>query len=287
MYEREAKFAGHFYESSKAELIKQIEDCFLRMEFSPKKLPSVDKKAKRRIIGLIVPHAGYIYSGSIAANSYFHLALDGKPESIIIIGPNHTGFGTSISIMKNGVWKTPLGKVKIDEELAEEIIEASKIAMSDVSAHIYEHSIEVQLPFLQYAYKDFENLKFVPICMLDQNYEACIDLGNAISKIAKDKNKDIVVIASSDFTHFENNETAHEKDKKALDVIKKLDAKKFLELVFSENLSICGYGPIASMLIASRKLNAKKCEIINYATSGDVTGNIYNVVGYASVKVIK
>jgi len=282
--ERKPAVAGQFYAYSEADLRKQIEECFLKKGFGPEKLPEVNKKGERKIIGLLVPHAGYTYSGPIAANSYFHLATDGKPETFIILGPNHTSFGSSVSVMQEGIWKTPLGKVSIDNEIAEKIIANSEneIVKEDINAHIYEHSIEVQLPFLQYVYKKFQ---FVPICMLDQSYEACADLGNSIAKTVAGKNA--VIIASSDFTHFEKNEIAHSQDKKALDVIKKMNAEKFLDLVNCENMSVCGYGPIAAMLVATEKLNAKSCEVIKYATSGDVAGNEASVVGYAAAKIMK
>ena len=286
MNERKPAVAGQFYAYSASDLKKQIEDCFLKKYFGPEKLPTVNEKEKgeRKIIGLIVPHAGYIYSGAIAANSYFHLATDGKPETFIIVGPNHTGFGSSVSIMSEGVWKTPFGKVSIDGEVAKKIIESSEseVVKEDVNAHAYEHSIEVQLPFLQYVYK---KIQFVPICMLDQSYEACKYLGNSIAKSVESKNA--VIIASSDFTHFERNEVAHMQDKKALDTIKKLDAEKFLDIINRKNMSVCGYGPIASMLIAAKKLGASSCEVIKYATSGDVAGNEASVVGYAAAKVTR
>jgi len=282
MYEREPAVAGQFYEHSAVSLKKEIENCFLKKGFGPEQLPKVKAKGERKIIGILVPHAGYMYSGPIAANSYFNLALDGKPEDFIIIGPNHTGMGTSISIMDECEWKTPLGKVKINSEIARKILEKGTITKKDLTAHIQEHSVEVQLPFLQYVYKNFQ---FVPVCMLDQTYEACLDLGNSIAEVISNKNA--VIIASSDFTHFERNETAHKQDKKALEAIKKLDAKKFLEVVEYENMSVCGYGPIAAMLIAAKKLNAKSCEVLKYATSGDITGDESRVVGYAAAKVIK
>jgi AmmeMemoRadiSam system protein B len=280
-FEREPAVAGQFYEKSNSLLVKQIEDCFLKKNFGPGKC-EVNETGKREIIGLVVPHAGYMYSGPVAANSYFHLASDGKPNIFIIIGPNHTGFGKPVSIMTEGVWKTPMGKVTIDTDLAESIAENSDTVEKNVDAHVYEHSIEVQIPFLQYVYKNF---KFVPICMLDQEYETCLDLGNSIAQTISNKNA--VVIASSDLTHFENNQSAHKHDKKALDAIKDMDPEKFHKVITSENISACGYGPITSMLVAAKKLKAKSCEIIKYATSGDITGETSRVVGYASAKVIR
>ena len=281
MYEREPAVSGQFYEHSAVSLRKEIENCFLKKGFGPEKLPRIEK-GQRKIVGLIVPHAGFIYSGPIAANSFFQLAADGEPKDFVIIGPNHTGIGTAVSIMDEGIWKTPLGKAKIDSQLAGKIIEKSEIARKDMGAHLYEHSVEVQLSFLQFIYKDFN---FVPICMLDQSYDACLDLGNAIAKSVANENA--VVIASSDFTHFETNEFAHEQDGKALDAIKKMDAKKFIEVIEYENISACGYGPIAAMLVAAKKLKAKSCEVLKYATSGDVSGDGSRVVGYAAAKVTK
>lgn len=282
MYEREPAVAGQFYEYSAVSLKKEIKNCFLKKGFGPEQLPKIKTKGERKIIGIIVPHAGFMYSGPIAANSYFQLAADGKPEDFIIIGPNHTGMGTAISIMDEGTWRTPLGKVKINTELARKILEKGTIARKDSTAHMYEHSVEVQLPFLQFVYKNFQ---FVPVCMLDQNYEACLNLGTAIAEAISNKNA--VIIASSDFTHFERNEIAHRQDKKALEAIEKMDAKKFLDIVNYENMSVCGYGPIAAMLIAAKKRKAKSCEILRYATSGDVTGDESRVVGYVAVKVVK
>jgi hypothetical protein len=280
VYEREPAVAGQFYEYSEGDLKRQIEDCFLKKEFGPEKLPTVIK-GERKIIGLVVPHAGYMYSGPIAANGYLHLARDGKPNDFIIIGPNHTGFGKAVSIMTEGIWKTPLGKVNIDKELASQIIKNSQMVEENVDAHIGEHSIEVQLPFLQYVYRNF---KFVPICMLDQSYDASLDLGTAIFKSISDKT---VIIASSDLTHFETNQIAHKQDIKALNAIKKLDAEKFYEVIERENISACGYGPIATLLVVAKKLNAKNCEIIKYATSGDIVGDTSRVVGYATIKVMR
>jgi hypothetical protein len=280
--DREPAVAGGFYEYFEDGLRKQVEECFLKKQFGPEKLPAVNENGKRKIIGVVVPHAGFAYSGSIASNSYFHLASDGRPDTFIIIGPNHTGFGTPVSIMDEGSWKTPLGKVEIDSEISKLILKNSRIVKKDASAHFYEHSVEVQLPFLQYVYKTF---KLVPICMLDQTWESCEDLGNSISESISEKNA--VVIASSDFTHYQSNETAHRQDKKALDAIKKMDPLKFLEVVDHENISACGYGPIASMMIAAKKLGAESCEIIKYATSGDITNHPGKVVGYASVKVMR
>jgi len=267
---------GQFYEADKKLLEEEIKKCFLS-KLGPRKLPSV-KKGERKILGLLVPHAGYFYSGSIAAHSYYSLSADGSPDSFIILGPNHTGVGSALAIMKSGKWLTPFGFVEVDAETAKKIAKESKLIEEDPYAHGYEHSIEVQLPFLQFIYK---KVKFVPICMRDQSYEACEDLANAISAVQKD----LVVIASSDFSHYVSYERAYSDDSKAIEAIEKLDAKKFYETVTSLNMSVCGYGPITTMLLFAKKASAKRCKILKYATSGDVTGDKSAVVGYCSAEV--
>jgi len=276
---REPVVAGYFYEGEKKLLLEQIKSCFLH-KLGPGKLPEI-KTGKRKIIGLVVPHAGYFYSGAIAAHAYHALASDGNPQTFILLGPNHTGIGMPISAIKNGRWLTPLGELTVDSALAEKLID-NKIVLEDPVAHSSEHSIEVQLPFLQFVYK---KVKFVPICMLDQSFEACTRLANMIVKAAK--NKDAVIIASSDFSHYEAYETAYAKDAKAIDALNALDARRFYERVLSLDISICGYGPITTMMIVAKAVGAKSCEILKYATSGDVTGDKHEVVGYCAAMVKK
>jgi len=268
--------AGQFYEADKRLLEEEIKKCFLS-KLGPGKLPSL-KKGERKILGLIVPHAGYFYSGPVAAHAYYSLSLDGSPETFIIVGPNHTDIGSALAIMKSGKWLTPLGSAEIDAETAKKILKESSLIKEDPSAHSCEHSIEVQLPFLQFIYK---KVKFVPISMLDQSYEACEEVANAI---ANAKLKDFVIIASSDFSHYVPYETAYSKDSKALEAIEELDAKKFYETVINLNLSVCGYGPITTMLLVAKMVGAKKCKILKYATSGDVIGDKSAVVGYCSAE---
>jgi AmmeMemoRadiSam system protein B len=269
--------AGQFYEADKKLLEEEIKKCFLS-KLGPGKMSSI-KKGKREVLGLVAPHAGYFYSGPVAAHAYHSLSADGQPETFIIVGPNHTGIGSALAIMKSGKWLTPLGSAEIDTEAAKKILKESSLLKEDPYAHSCEHSIEVQLPFLQFIYK---KIKFVPICMLDQSYEACEDLADAI---ASAKLKDVVVIASSDFSHYVPYETAYSNDAKALEAIEKLDAKKFYETVTNLNLSVCGYGPITTMLLFAKKVGAKKCRILKYATSGDILGDKSAVVGYCSAEV--
>ncbi|MEM4425287.1 MAG: AmmeMemoRadiSam system protein B [Candidatus Nezhaarchaeales archaeon] len=274
--------AGLFYESDSEALKKRIEWCF-KHKLGPGSLPLVDEKGERRIIGLVCPHAGYMYSGPVAAHSYYELAKDGVPDVIVILGPNHTGLGSGVSIIDSGYWKTPLGNVEINSEVAKKILKNSGIIAVDDLAHAQEHSIEVQLPFLQYVYGD--KFTFVPICMMLQMRDVCIEVGSAIAKAVENENA--VIIASTDFTHYEPHDRAYNKDGKVLKAIEALDPDLMLRLVDSIPVSMCGPGPVASMLYAVKQLGAKKAAILKYATSGDVTGDKFSVVGYGSVKVEK
>ncbi|MEM3061369.1 MAG: AmmeMemoRadiSam system protein B, partial [Candidatus Bathyarchaeia archaeon] len=192
---RRACQAGAFYAGTTKSLKAQIESCFLG-KYGPGSLPKLNECGERRIKALICPHAGYMYSGQVAAHSYFALASDGIPEAVVIVGPNHTGMGSGVSIMNQGIWLTPLGKTEIDSSLAKEICKTSSLIDVDESAHEYEHSIEVQLPFLQYIYGD--KIKFVPICMMMQDLETSIEVGEAVAKALSSLNKNSVIVASSD-----------------------------------------------------------------------------------------
>jgi len=274
--------AGLFYEGDSETLKKRIEWCF-KHKLGPGSIPSVNEQGKRSIAGLVCPHAGYVYSGPIAAHSYAELAKDGVPGVVVILGPNHTGLGSGISIVDGGYWRTPLGNVEVNSEVAKKIVKNSEVIAVDELAHLQEHSIEVQLPFLQYIYGD--RLSFVPICMMLQLRDVCVDVGNAIAKALE--NEDAVIIASTDFTHYEPQEKAYEKDLKVLKSIEALDPDTMLRFVDSLRVSMCGPGPVASMLYAVKKLGARRATVLKYATSGDVTGDKFSVVGYGSVKVEK
>jgi AmmeMemoRadiSam system protein B len=274
--------AGLFYESDGESLKRRIEWCF-KHRLGPGSIPSVNEQGKRNIVGLVCPHAGYMYSGPIAAYSYAELAKDGVPDVVIILGPNHTGLGSGVSIVESGYWRTPLGNVEINSEVAKRIVKNCEVMAVDELAHLQEHSIEVQLPLLQYIYGS--RFSFVPICMMLQMKDVCMEVGNAIAKALENEN--VVIIASTDFTHYEPHEKACEKDIKVLKAIEAMDPDLMFRLVDSLPVSMCGPGPVASMLYAVRKLGAKKATILKYATSGDVTGDKSSVVGYGSVKVEK
>jgi len=270
--------AGAFYEGTPDALKRQIEKCFTD-RLGPGKLPRVAKTYAGRVIGLICPHAGYMYSGSVAAHAYYELAVDGKPDVVVLLGPNHTGVGSGLALMNEGVWRTPLGDVEVDHETANEIVRDARIVDIDDSAHIHEHSVEVQLPFLQYLYGS--TFKIVPICLLMQDLSSAREVGQAVAKALVDKKA--VIIASSDMTHYEPQESAERKDKKALEAIETMDEVRFQSAIETYNITACGHGPIAALITAAKLLGATEARLLCYKTSGDVIGDRSSVVGYAAV----
>ena len=280
---RRPTVAGQFYEGDADALRAQIKNCFLH-DLGPRKLPAVNlRNHPRNIVGMICPHAGYMYSGPVAASAYYELALDGKPDTVVLMGPNHTGYGSTLSIMREGVWRTPLGDVEIDTEMANGLIHETNILDVDELAHRYEHSIEVQLPFLQFLYGN--TFKIVPICFLMQDYDSTVEVGRALEEVLDTTNT--VVIASSDMTHYEPAKTAAAKDQAALKAVTDMDAKHFYETVETQNITACGYAPITALITYAKGVNVKEAKLLSYHNSGDITGDYSSVVGYAAVSFRK
>ncbi len=276
--------ADVFYPGEKDELHRFIKQLFLH-KHGPGREPVVNSSRRRETIGYIAPHAGYIYSGPIAAHTYYNLALDGVPETIIIIGTNHTGLGSLVSVYPSGDWITPLGKIKVDSELSSKIVEYSELAELDTTAHLQEHSVEVQIPFIQYLYQD--KVYIVPIVVGLHSIETAIDLSNAIYKATRDTHRDVIVIVSSDFNHYDPYETTIEKDKKAIDKILELDTKGFYETIIDNHITVCGPGGIMTLIEYTKLIGKNKtcrAELLKYANSGDVMGDRSTVVGYASIR---
>ena len=272
---RQPAVAGMFYNLNPELLKKQIKSCF-NHELGPKKIK------QEKFIATVVPHAGYPYSGPVAAWSYSKI-----PKcNYIILGPNHRVFSSRFGLMKEGVWKTPLGSVKIEDKVTSKLIDNSPLIEYDILAHESEHSIEVQLPFLQYRFE--EDFKFIPISVINEYpsfdfLEECKVVGKAIADVIKKEKKQWIIIASSDFSHYILYESAYSTDKYIIDAILKLNEKDFFLRLQEKNASVCGFGPIAIAMIVSKKLGAKKGELLKYATSGDVIGDKGSVVGYASI----
>lgn len=272
--------AGSFYDADKESLSQQLKECFLH-EIGPHKLPE-DLQKERKIIGIISPHAGFIFSGPVAAHHYLELSYEKAPQTIILFGPNHRGFGDPISLMSSGYWETPLGNIEIDEQLAKNIIncDKNKLIKEDIQAHLLEHSIEVQLPFLQFVYPDYQ-FKIVPISIANQQLSLMTYLANTIFEATKEKS--CLFIASSDFTHYEVQESTRRKDYEAIDKIINMDTQLFYKTIKHNGASICGPGPIAIIIEICKKYSTKKGQLLKYATSGDVSGMNEQVVGYASI----
>ena len=272
---RKPVVSGMFYAGTPEGLKEQIEWCY-EHELGPGGIPQVNGEGPREIVAVVVPHAGYYYSGPVAAHAYKELASDGIFDTAVILGPNHTGYGSLVSVWTENSWKTPLGEVKIDEKLANNLL--GEVIKADKAAHRYEHSIEVQLPWLQHLY---EKLEIVPIAMLAQDIETAREVGKAISKASNN----IIVIASSDFTHYEPHSIATEKDKAMIEAILNLDEEELYKRRELLNSTMCGFGPVASAIVAAKEMGAKTANLLKYATSGDTTGDFSQVVGYGSIVV--
>ncbi len=257
--------AGQFYPGSPDQLRSMIGGM-------------VDEKAsKEEVIGLVLPHAGYIYSGPVAGATISKITFK---NTFVIMGPNHTGGGKPFSIMTEGTWKTPLGEVEIDSELGKRILAESKYLQEDHLAHQYEHSIEVQLPFLQYFKSD---IKLVPIVLSHADGAIYKEIGKGIAKAIKELNREVVIIASSDMTHYESQKSAQRKDTQAIEAVLDLNEDELLKRVQELNITMCGYAPAVSLISAARELGAKRAELVKYMTSGDTTGDYNSVVGYAGI----
>lgn len=258
--------AGGFYPASPDDLKKSITDCFCHA-LGP-------KGPATPILGAVIPHAGYIYSGPAMAWAYHHLKAT-KQKTVVYLGPNHTGYGTPVSLSSDDSWQTPLGEVEVDVTMRDAIRAACKRASVEDLSHKFEHSIEVQLPFLQTVWKA---PKIVPIALATMDAKALQELGKALSV------QDCVVIASSDLSHYLSQAQANEKDKMAIDKILKLDPAGLLKTVIERDISMCG-APAAAALLWALKGKAKQAELLQYYTSGDITKDMSAVVGYAAIAI--
>ncbi|MDH4269858.1 MAG: AmmeMemoRadiSam system protein B [Dehalococcoidia bacterium] len=272
---RRPAVSGMFYAGTAGELEEQIEWCY-KHEVGPGTIPRVNSKGLREIVAIVVPHAGYYYSGPVAAHAYKEVADDGVLDTAVILGPNHTGYGYPVSLWAGGSWSTPLGEVEVNKKLAQRLL--GDVIKADETAHIHEHSIEVQLPWLQYLYK---KVKIVPITMLAQDIETARIVGKSIGQAGDN----LIVIASSDLTHYEPHSVAMEKDSSVIEAIIDLDEEELYERCERLGCTMCGYGPVAAAIVASKEMKGKKASLLKYATSGDTSGDFSRVVGYGSIVI--
>jgi len=265
---RKPAVAGRFYPATAKDLLSELH----------KFVHPADKRTKA--IGVMVPHAGYMYSGHVAGAVYSEVAM---PQRNIVLCPNHTGRGVPLSIMRSGEWETPLGNMRIDEELCVALMDADPNLENDTAAQQFEHSLEVQLPFMRHV--GGGDVTFVPITIGTGSWTQLSDLGRAIAAIVEKVVPDALIIASSDMNHYESDAITRVKDGKAIDRILDLDPRGLYDVVDEEDISMCGYGPATAMLIAARMLGASKSDLVKYATSADVSGDFDRVVGYAGMMV--
>ncbi|MCM8795504.1 MAG: AmmeMemoRadiSam system protein B, partial [Candidatus Omnitrophica bacterium] len=250
---RQPAVAGQFYPSSPKALRENIQYL-------------IDNSvSKIEAIACMLPHAGYMYSGRVAAQTLSHLKVKDK---IILLGPNHTGYGVPFSIMAEGSWQMPFGEIKIDSFLAKHILKNSSFLEEDISAHIYEHSLEVELPILQYFKSDFS---IVPIVLLSDELSALKKIGEEIAKVIKelDLKNSTLIVASSDMTHYEPQAQAQKKDREAINAILELNEDKLMQKIHDLNISMCGYAPTITMLSLAKSLGAKGAKLVKYQTSGE------------------
>ncbi|MBN2065374.1 MAG: MEMO1 family protein [Candidatus Thermoplasmatota archaeon] len=283
--------AGQFYESDQHALLESIRSCFTD-ERGPQSIPEI-KEGKQNPRGIVVPHAGYPASGSIAAHAYHYLASNGFADTFIILGPNHTGMGSGVSIMTEGGWKTPLGIVPINESTATKL--QKDIIDNDEVAHIYEHSIEVQLPFLQFL-ANGKSFDFVPICMGMQDVQTSQEVGGIIADVIKKSEQRICIVASSDFSHagfnYQSmpptgtrvNTYCEQQDKLAIEKILEMEVEGLIYTVHKHHITMCGYGPVAAMIVAAKKLGATTAELLKYGSSYEVYPG-GSCVGYGAIAV--
>lgn len=266
---RKPVVAGQFYPAQASELRKQIASFVVKLE------------NKIDAISCMLPHAGYVYSGLVATQTVSQIEIK---DRVILIGPNHTGLGSSFSIQTKGKWSTPLGDLDIDTEFAQILLKNSEYLKDDITAHLQEHSLEVELPILQYFRKDF---KIIPICILSDEVEKLKKIGLQIAEVLKEsgKDKETLIVASSDMTHYEPQEQASRKDKEAINAILELDIDKLVKVVREKNITMCGFAPAIVMMSCALALGAKNTKLIKYATSGDITQDYSSVVGYAGIVI--
>ena len=279
-YRRKPSVSGIFYSSSKEQLVDELKGCFTNKIFGPGRLPPSDQV--RKIYGMVSPHAGYLYSGSVAANGYYSVSSS-KFNNVILVGPNHYGLGSSVATTMNGIWESPIGDVMVNPQVAKDIASRATSMDFDEFAHSRDHCLEVQIPFLLFVTEKF---RIVPIILTNQDEYLALELGSAISDTVNEcisKGDEFMLIASSDFTHYESNSEAHRKDSQLIKSILSLDITAFYYTLRQYNVSACGYGAIATVMVAAKNLGATRGELIRYATSGDVTGDKSSVVGYSSI----
>lgn len=267
--QRRPAVAGHFYPENPERLRRMVEGFM-----------AGGREGEQPAFGIISPHAGYIYSGAVAGETFARIRV---PQTVVIVGPNHHGIGHPAALYAEGNWVTPLGEIEVDEDLAATIQLECPVLRSDPAAHRLEHSLEVQVPFIQ---SKAPAASIVPICLGFLPLEDLLDLGEGLGRAIASWSNEVLIVASTDMTHYESGESARQKDSRALDRVLALDPEGLWETVRRERISMCGAVPTVVMLAAARHLGASSATLVRYSNSGDVTGDQSRVVGYAGGLVV-
>lgn len=272
---RRPAVAGRFYPADPRDLedrvLRFVEDARLTENAKP------DDSRPRKALACLVPHAGYVFSGAVAGAVYAQLDF---PRRIVILGPRHRPRGADLAINTDGAWETPLGSLEIDSELAHSLLAACPLLENDPVAHRIEHSIEVQIPFLQMLAKDS---RFVPIAIGTLDFEKLTQLGRALARVIAGLGEPVLLVASSDMNHYESDEITRVKDHLAIEQMLALNPRGLYDTVHREKISMCGCGPAVATITAALDLGATRAELVRYATSADVLGDREDVVGYAGM----
>ncbi len=256
--------AGRFYRGDPKGLKKDVEGFLI-------------DRPKEKAVAVIAPHAGYMYSGAVAGEVYSSVEV---PDDIVLIGPNHTGMGKNISVMSEGVWEVPTGKLGINSALAGLILGASPLFSADIEAHMAEHSLEVQLPFIHELNR---NASIVPVTVMKAAARECAEAGRALAAAIRSYGKEVLIVVSSDMNHYESDEETRVKDRAAIDAVLKLDSNGLLAVTSAKDISMCGVLPAAIAIEAAKALGAKEARLVKYSTSGETSGDMDHVVGYAGI----
>jgi hypothetical protein len=277
---RKPAVAGQFYPADPVELSELVDRCYLH-PLGPGRSPPAPR-TKADVVAVVCPHAGYVYSGPVAAHSFLHVSSLSDPDLIVIVAPNHYGIGSGVSTFKSGEWETPLGRLRVDSRAAEQLASIAGIVAFDPAAHRLEHSLEVQLPFLQRIYGD--SAPILPVSLIFQDIDTARTLASALADLLRGRKA--VVIASSDLTHYEPADVAREKDTALLQHVLRMDLEGFYSTLERLDVTACGYGAIATVMETSRSLGLSRSELLKYATSGDTSGDNLQVVGYGALRFV-
>ncbi len=264
--------AGVFYEDEPEALEARVRSLLGESGVEP-----ADTAPGGDVVAIVVPHAGYAYSGGIAGRTYARVSV---PERVVILAPNHTGLGAPAAVGLDSPWETPLGLVPVDQDLARTLMRACPDLAADDLAHVEEHAVEVHLPFLRVRNPA---ARIVPICLRTMAYSACQNLGESLATALGEVGDPVLIVASSDLNHHEPQAVAARKDRMVLDRLQDLDAKGLYQAVVTHHISMCGFVPAVVAVVAARRLGACRGEVVGYATSADVNGDESSVVGYAGV----